>query len=665
MLQKKHDLALFEIRLKSPHKNLLLLKGNEHECEQVPFQGSIKLSSPSDLHVKKISLRLIGEYRLDYFQRDSHGTVIDQVSEHHCVLDVEWGNLLTDAEGKIIFGDYGDSLTRMNKHHKKTNSGNNSFSSLPKSNDGSSSNLLHPSSAAPSSRPSFLRSSSQPHFGFNSSSNLSAASSSSLLQIPKSGIDGTPFKDRGATSSSSFLLPKGNYNLPFQVYLPTNISETVEGLNCGQLLYRLECNIERGRFEKAFHKTKHVRIMRTLHPQCLSLIESVDINNTWPKKVQYAVSLMKKGVAVGATVPVMILIVPLAKGLKLQGINGVLVQHYHVLTQDGRSPEFEEIYGKQDMPMPDVDSLPLDQWQVKTHFKIPTSLKKVTQTCELKNSLIQVKHRLRISIQLLNKEGHISELRANLPIHLYVSANTGHVVGHHYEADSHGNLSTVVGGEDILFRKDDPHNKNPIHQHHHHHHHEGSGSGSVSPNLTVSNTEDTSSSVDSDNELDREETAPPLYQKHIFDKIYDSSLPQTPLEQFRSQTGSPVGSSANLAGYFDSIPTSLGEAFERNLKKNGKLPGALSKTPSALDVLQLCKVPSYEYAADEDVDDQDELAPTYSNGGKDGSDSGSGSVSDLLRPNLGRSHTVDNLKLKDKKHSHSKLHFRIDRKKDS
>ncbi|CAK7901507.1 arrestin-related trafficking adapter 5 [[Candida] anglica] len=586
MFKHKHhqDPALFEIRLRSPHKNLLLIKGNEHECDRVPFQGSIKLSIPEDIHVKRIKLRLVGEYKLEYFARDNAGMVCDLISSTNCVLDIEWPNLLTDEQGELVFGDYGETVKKMSK--KKSHSNGNSTTSL----GGKSAIRTN------ESRPTFNRASSQP-LVMKSGTSSASSSTSDLLQIPKSGVDGTPFKDRGATAKTSFLLPKGNYNIPFETFLPTNISETVEGLNCGHVLYRLECQIERGRFEKQFQTSKHLRIVRTLHPQNLSLSDTIDINNTWPNKVQYAVRVPKKGVAMGSTVPINILIVPIAKGLSLKGISGVLVQHYHVsIPNSFASPEFEEIFAKQNMPMTKPEDFSLDQWNIKSHFKLPSKLSEVTQTCDIKDSMIVVKHRLRISIQLLNKEGHVSELRANLPIVLYISANSGHVEAHHFDIDAHGAFLENKTIEDNLFKRDVSANHSL---------------NNSSTNLAAENEQ--SSDDSSDNDADREEAAPPLYQQHMFDKIYDSTLPQTPLEQFRSQSAqaSPEGSTVNLDSYFN-MPRSIGEAFAMENKKNKKSSHQYS---SSLDVSALCMVPSYDRAIDEDTDEESaDLAPSYSNG---------------------------------------------------
>ena len=370
----------------------------------------------------------------------------------------------------------------------------------------------------------------------------------------------------------------------------------------------------------------------------------VDINNTWAGKVQYNVSLVKKGVAIGSTIPIVVLIVPIAKGLSLKCINGSIVQHFHMNHPGGNSPEWEQIIAKQAMPIPTTTGV--DQWLVKTHFKVPGSLKNICQTCTLKNGIIQVKHRLRISIQLKNKEGHVSELRANLPIYVYISANSGHVVGRHFNIDpNYGYFVEDEEREDILFKKD--------------------RTSSSQVNLSIDNEleGDTSnhhlhrnsseeSLEDIDNDL--QEDAPPLYQKHVYDKIYDLNLPQSPLEQLRQQFSidSPIntllGSLLNHSGYFDIprsidsnidgtsegilspesnfiVPSALNSTTDLNNSANlsngrvipvssasGGLPSVSPLKSPPLNVDALCKIPTYSEALDDDDDVvQSELAPLY------------------------------------------------------
>lgn len=587
MFKNNHlNVSLFDFKINSPHKDLILVKGNESECDPIPFEGSVKLSISQDMHVKKINLILTGEFNIEFFERMPSGMISDQIYEKLCVLRVEWNNLLTDDEGEIKFGNYGEKFVKMSKLHKKSHSkpsekGHNHSSSL--------SNIQHEEEANDRvvgsnslERPSYLRTKSTPLLNKNASSN-------SLVQVPKSGIDGTPFKLQKSSSNSSYLLPKGNYRLPFKCYLPANTPETVDGLKCCQLLYKLECNIERGRFEKSFHKAKHIRIHRTLHPQSLNLTDSIDINNNWPNKVQYNVSINRRGISLGSSVPVNLLIIPIAKGLKLKGINGALVQHYHTSHTEGRSPELEEIIGKQSMFIPNPDTLPADRWVVKSHFKVPSTLNDLTQTCDLKDNIIQVRHRLRIAVQLKNKEGHVSELRANLPVFVYISPTSGTVIGRHYEITAPGYMVPNNAQQDNLFRKERKSEST-------------TSSSPQSPELApTDNAEDDEEDDDHDNDLN--ESAPPLYEQHVFDKIFDVLSPQSPLEQLRKQTDStsPFNSlptsMVNITSYFD-IP--------RNNASQIHFP---IESPN-FDVTSLSKVPSYTQAIDDD-DEENELAPTY------------------------------------------------------
>lgn len=575
------NIALFDIKLHSPHKDLILVKGNESESDPIPFEGSVKLSIPQDIHVKKIKLNLTGEFNVEFFERMPSGMISDQVYDKLCVLRVEWNNLLTDEEGEIKFGNYGDKFVKMHKLHdiiKKSHSkGHGHRLSLSTS----FTDIQEADRSGSLERPSYFRTKSQPSLD-------KIGLSGSLVKLPRSGVDGTPFKKYKTSSNNDYLLPQGNYRLPFKCYLPANTPETIEGLKCCSLLYKLECVIERGRFEKSIHTAKHVRVLRTLHPDSMNLTDTIDIDNNWPNKAQYSVGLNRRGIAIGSTITVKLMVIPIAKGLKLKGMSGVIVQRSHTAHSHGVSGDFEELIGKQTMPIPDPDTLSTDRWDVKSTFKVPSSLKELTQTCDLKNNIIQVKHRLRIAVQLKNQDGHVSELRANLPVCIYISPNTGYPVGRRFEISTQGYLTAHDEKQDILFRK----TRNDS----------GISSTPHSPEAISAENGDIDE-IDS-NVLDRTDNAPPMYQQHVFDKIFDISSPQSPLEQLRMQSNDSTplnslpGSMVNITSYFD-IPKEIESSVSSPIRS------------PTFDVMSLSKVPSYTQAIDENDDDENELAPTY------------------------------------------------------
>lgn len=541
------DLAYFDIRLKSAHNNTVLVKGNEFEVANIPIHGSVKILTQEDLHVKRVRLQLVGEYHMEYCDRH-HGHAATQVYEKNCVLKVVWPNLLTSSQGEIQFGCYGDQLVKMHKVD----------SHLKRSRDSSSSNLsaLNNSSLTSLSefgKPGYSRTTSQP--------NLLLLHDASLFAIPKSGVDGTPFPLSGRNDSHSFLLPQGNYSMPFHIELPSNVSESVEGLRSAKLLYKLECVVERGRFERSFTTAKHMRIVRTLHPRNLTLTDSIEFNNTWPGKVEFSVSMPRKGLALGTSVPIKLVVVPLVKGPTFKSMTAEIVQHHHVKGLAGESPEFEEFIAKQKLDCDD-SFFGEDHWVIKSTYHLPTSLKEVVQTCTLKDEIVLVKHRIRVLMHIRNADGHISELRANLPVHIYLSAHHGKATSRHLEIDPHHGHFTA---------EDDPDREDSIF-----HRRE----------RLAEDDDDSSEAEVSDRE---EDNAPPMYQHHVHDTVYDQSSPRTPLEQLRIN-----GIKSSLEDYF-------------NLPGGGS--GALSPP---IDVNLLLRVPSYERAVNDDSEySVEEPAPQY------------------------------------------------------
>lgn len=578
------DLAFFDVRLRTGgFHNTVLVKGNENEVDYITIEGHVKLLTQEDLHVKRVRLQLVGEFVCDYYDRNPYGHMVGQVYERDCAVKVVWPNLLTTPKGDIVFGNYGDKLMKVSKADH-----------LRKLRNSSSLNLAE--SFATPVRPDYVRTASQP--------SLARQHEESLFTIPRSGIDGTPYPLRTPSDNHSFLLPQGNYSLPFLVRLPSDVPESVEGLANSKMLYKLECTVERGRFDRSFHTGKHIRIVRTLHPRSMNLVDLIDFGNTWPGKVEFNVSIPKKGLAMGTSVPIKLIAVPLVKGLKFKSIHAEIVQHHHLCGLGGNSPEFENLVGRQKLSC-DTSCSDEDHWVVQAVYKVPSTLQELSQSCTLKNDMVNVKHRLRVTIHIGNADGHVSEVRANLPVHVFMSPHHGKITAPHWVVDK-GNFEKT-GQEDTIFHCE---------------------SRNETPN-------DSGDEADYDDERETD-AAPPVYQNHSNDMIYDQTSPRTPMEQLRIH-----GIRVALDSYF-------------NFPSDG--PG--TRTPP-VDLNTLLKVPSYEQAIDDDSDDDgDEPAPLYAS--STANESAVSSLSSSPAPFSGlleRSASMSNLVLNKERSSGNRVFF--------
>lgn len=70
-------------------------------------------------------------------------------------------------------------------------------------------------------------------------------------------------------------LVAGNYEFPFELIIPGDTPESIEGLPECWVIYRMKATIDRGRLQQNIHARKHVRIIRTLDPAALELAHSM------------------------------------------------------------------------------------------------------------------------------------------------------------------------------------------------------------------------------------------------------------------------------------------------------------------------------------------------------------------------------------------------------
>ncbi|QLG72100.1 hypothetical protein HG535_0C04540 [Zygotorulaspora mrakii] len=375
---KAKEPLLYDVRIKGTDHDVILLKGTNAEAPSVLLSGTIVLSVQEPIQIKNLSLRLYGRIRLNILTpyQSSKGPAQRYVKYEKRIYEHTWDNFDVDTYFQNLYDNYGKAAI--------TSKSSVNLSSLPKK---------------------------------------ARSSTASLMSLT------------GQSSSNYHTLVKGNYEFPFSAILPGSLTESVEGLPNASVVYKLEATIERVKFYTDLICRKHLRVVRTLSPAALELSETVAVDNTWPKKVDYSISVPAKAIAIGSSTPINILVVPLLKGLKLGPVKISLVESSQYCGSFGSVCTQERTVSKIRLKDPlshmsgcteplsvteNDDSAYQDRWEVHTLLHIPPSLSKCTQDCTLLNS-IKVRHKIKFIISLVNPDGHVSELRASLPVQLFIS----------------------------------------------------------------------------------------------------------------------------------------------------------------------------------------------------------------------------------------------------
>jgi len=248
--------------------------------------------------------------------------------------------------------------------------------------------------------------------------------------------------DGSAVQSKGLTLPPGNYEWPFSLLLNGDTTESIEGMREASVTYRLKATIARGKLMHDIHAYKQLRIIRTLEASTLEFLHAMSVENIWPNKIEYSIVAPQKAVVFGSSIPMEMRFTPLLKGLELGEITIRLIEVHdiilhttngHAVREHKKEREVDRWIIKvtrekywRDM----IDENGQEGWVVNTHLPLPKKLSKCLQDVNARG--IKIRHKLKVVVELHNPDGHISELRATLPVTIFISPNM--------PLDEHGNL---------------------------------------------------------------------------------------------------------------------------------------------------------------------------------------------------------------------------------
>lgn len=591
MLRRSHStVQQFGIELhgnSGRNDDIVLLTGAPVEAGASHLFGQLVLNTLDATTVRKISIKLIGTMHLRW---------PDQPQPKGAALPVRYEKQLYSQEitdfdipGKAVVNakpppkPTGGSLTSLTSYFKHGKSNENLASLMPMSQPGSPS---HSPGTSPSNGRSPIVSRTASSVNFQDLLN-----SPGSPPRPESRTDA---RADGARKDTMHQLPPGNYRFPFEVYIPGELTESVEGNRYAQLSYWLVATVDRGFMKQQLTAKKHVRIVRTVGVDSYYVAHTVSIENTWPRKIEYKISIPSRAAAFGSQLELLFAMVPLDKGLRLGRIRAEIVEYVTIATPIATREE-ENVVARQMFEVPENFDHMSDEWELQQLMDVPRSLSRATQDATIEH-YVKINHKFRCFIALINRDGHTSELRASLPITLYISPNI-YVTS---QEDEEPKPSKHSGSTLSLAS---------LPKHHHHHRPADAPMFNVSP--PPLGRSPSSLSIVQDN------SAPPTYSHHVYDRLYSTvATPAESPSQSGAATPARVGADSNngmdanqqaqLANRLRAIALSRQNSYltphlsrTSSYQRQSQSPVQLSRAGSAVDVAALSRVPSYDEAINE------------------------------------------------------------------
>ena len=253
----------------------------------------------------------------------------------------------------------------------------------------------------------------------------------------------------------SRTLKAGHHRFPFQLdvggHLPCSISTTAFG--GANVSYKLRAVVHRPGFSQNLHAQLPITIVRSFAPDSLEYQQSSEIENTWPGKLMYSTILPHKAWAAGDTITALAKFVPVSKGVKVLSITTTVSETVRISLTKTVVPECTRPVSVSKHEI--IGEKPVCRFEFHYRNKLPSLFRREDTSAESPSQTgssvggaaeddeqsdgliipleitlpsfmtpthevdpISVIHRIRWNVIISNPDGHTSELRYSLNIHV-------------------------------------------------------------------------------------------------------------------------------------------------------------------------------------------------------------------------------------------------------
>ncbi|KAI9301926.1 hypothetical protein BJ944DRAFT_242834 [Cunninghamella echinulata] len=247
----------------------------------------------------------------------------------------------------------------------------------------------------------------------------------------------------------SYTLNAGTHSYEFELPLKGDLPETIKVGHYYIVQYRLKALIQRPHVLPNYAMFRPVFLTRqpmSLHQQqqffsssfqaVNQLFEPISVTNQWVDKVDYCISLPSKTYHHGDTMRVHLRISPLIHGLTLKQLIVTFKEYASCKPVNGWFGGASKSYGKiiyytkinqiEDImtPLDEEEQQHAPFHSYSMHLNIPISSSFNDIQCDTRHhDVVRVRHKLKFILSFENADGHLSELRAILPVIIQPKSN--------------------------------------------------------------------------------------------------------------------------------------------------------------------------------------------------------------------------------------------------
>lgn len=239
-------------------------------------------------------------------------------------------------------------------------------------------------------------------------------------------------------------LAAGQYEWPFEIFLPGSTPETTKGCSRCSIAYYIKASTIRGNSESHPQAYRAIRIIRTLPTSAVDMMDASTVEGTWPRPLRYSASISHKAIALGTSIPFDLDLTVLDRKTRVASVRCQLVEIHRLEHPD--VPGYQVYAGSRevcgwdlldgsDKRTDSVNAADCSRVHIVDALPLPSSPAKCSPDVDVRG--IQVRHALHFDIELKGpgeerssvRETRLftfksltrSQHRATLPLLLFVS----------------------------------------------------------------------------------------------------------------------------------------------------------------------------------------------------------------------------------------------------